>query len=176
MADSLLRDGILRLSERELSLLNECEAFLEEEKSRGVQLSTRFYDMFASGLVENPISNKFHNALFHTVAGRTAVVSMFELVSNVRNSFILLLGLRLNALAEFVLSIVERTVQNIIIVTVLVFALVILLSILSSVQSRAIVDRMGSMDIFEQTYEDRAMSKKREKNMVKREKSSFFPP
>lgn len=166
------------LSQEEILIIEDIKEFLKEEDTPSVKTYNRVFDTFGHAAVENPIATKFNHGLFHTVIGRTVIFSMLQFNTDLRGAFVYLFGLRMNALIEYALDILENTTSHdIIVVTCICFVILVVLSIWTSIQNKALMERMGdNTNIIRDTHEDKRYAQVlREKITVRNRSAPFIP-
>lgn len=147
----------MRWTREDEALLVEIEKYLERRNSLSVKTMNSAYYFVTQPLVENPISRSIENNVFHSVIGRTAIYSMTEFNGSVRSTLVYLFSLRLNALIEYLLDTNGLNTNGLITATIFCFTLLIIHSIITSVQQKMVMEKIGSNDIFEETMEDKVM-------------------
>ncbi len=151
----------LKLTKDEEDLILQVEKYLADRQTRGVQVSERIFDNFASGALENPISNKIYEGVYHTPLGRAFVTSLHEFNVRLSSTFSYLFAMRLNDMMNYMLTVIGKSTNNVLLTSVFTFIVLVVHSIWTSMESKGFAERMGTADIIEDTYEDIAYAKKR---------------
>jgi hypothetical protein len=148
------------VSPEEIADLEEIQKYVEQEKTSKRIFQKHMYESVSAPLLENGVSRMAGKAMFHSVLGRTALFAMITFNQTALNSFSYFFAMRLNALVEFMFTLITATISDMVLVTSLAFAILIMFSIFVSVQEKAIIERMGgSASILEETEEDEAYKK-----------------
>ncbi len=135
--------------------ITDMELFRLRKGSYSSQILKNVYEYVGQPLMDNPITNKVSNALFHTSLGRAGISAMSNISHSIKATLEYAAGQQLHSLLMFSMSIAGVTTQGIIITTSVLLAFLTLINILNSIIDKYIYDQMdGDSNIIKDTPED----------------------
>lgn len=145
--------------------LKRLKGFVGKSQTFFSRLSSDVYNNVGAPLMDNDISNKINQGIFHTTAGRSTVVSYLTFNKQLVASFSTYFGFSMYKFAEYIISLSESQTNGIIVNLFVSFILLALTSVILQMQEQLLTDRMGgAANIIEYTNEDIHLMKKKNMN------------
>ena len=157
MTESLYND---RQSRIEIDALL---SYVKELNTPYSKINADLYHNLGSPLLDNDISVKFQQFLFHTTPGRTLITGYIKFSRQLVQALTTFFGFSLYKTAEYIISISGSESNGVMVNILFSFVILWLASTVSEMIEQLLVDRMGgNANVIEYTEEDiRSLKKQR---------------
>lgn len=143
------------LSKDDIENIKMLKEYIKKCNSSYARINADIYHNVGQTIIDNDISSKIQQGLFHSTPGRAATASYLKLNRQIVSSVSTFFGFSMYKVAEYCISLTTNESTGVIVNLFVAFVLLAVVSTILEIQEQLIVDRMGgNTNIIEYTEDD----------------------
>ena len=141
--------------------VEQLKGFVKETQSSYNRITSDIYNNVGQPLMDNDISSKIQQGMFHTTAGRSITMSYLKFNRQVVAALSTFFGFSMYEFAKYCISLSTDQTAGMVTNLFVSFVLLFVASTILEIQEQLITDRMGGTNIVEYTEEDIELLKRK---------------